>query len=171
MPSFAVVVVARNEAECLPRLVASLEAFTRAGGTVDVVDTGSDDGTARVARELGCRVREVGDRFTTRLSDADAARIEERFAAHGDGPLVAAGQRLFDFAAARQAAGELADRDFVWQLDGGDEVVALDRERVDQRIGRGDAGVLSYRLQLGATSFTAARFYDRLWYRWRGRSH
>ena len=52
----SVVVPARNEAERLPGLLASLRAQVRRPVEVVVVDDGSDDGTAEVAAHSGARV-------------------------------------------------------------------------------------------------------------------
>ncbi len=56
-PRFSVVVPAHNEAASLPATLASLAAQTCDGGyEVIVVDNGSDDDTARIARDAGVRV-------------------------------------------------------------------------------------------------------------------
>ena len=54
----SVVVPALNEEPWLPFAVASVRAGTRGAGAAEIVvaDCGSEDGTATVARELGCRV-------------------------------------------------------------------------------------------------------------------
>jgi tetratricopeptide (TPR) repeat protein len=171
MPRFSVTLVTRNEAPTLPRLVQSLEMFRCAGGAIFVLDTGSDDDTLAVARKFGCVVAEAGDRFSSRLSETDAARIQAHFACDGEGPIVTAGQRLFDFAAARQHAGERAARDFVWQLDGSDEVLVLDVGAIDRRIAEGSVGGFGFRLRVGGGSLEARRFYDRRVYHWQGRTH
>ncbi len=169
--TFSIAIIARNEAAMLPRLLRSLESFRRAGGSILVLDTGSEDSTRDVARDLGCSVVTAGDRFTSRLSPGEAERIECECAVEGDGPLVAVGQRVFDFAAARQEAGRLAAHDFVWQLDASDEVLTMDLDRVQDRIVQGGIGGLAYRIRLGGGSFEARRFYDRRHYEWRGRTH
>ena len=114
VPSVSVVVTARNEALTLPRLIESLGKFLSAGGALLVVNTGSDDDTARVAREAGARVVEAGSQFHAVLTPEGATAIEAKFARKGEGPLVEAGQKLFDFGCARQFAGGLASNDFVW---------------------------------------------------------
>ncbi len=171
MPCFDIAIVARDEARTLPTLFASLEPFTRAGGVVHLVDTGSDDETAAVAREAGCVVQQVGDRFTTRLSSGDAARIDDCFAAPGEAPLVEPGQRLFHFARARDWAGTRGRCPFVLQLDASDEVLSMDLGAIDRRVDEGAAGAFGFRMRLGDHAFTAVRFYDRRWYRWVGQTH
>lgn len=50
-----IAIPALNEARNLPRVVGDVRA-AQAGADIVVVDDGSDDGTARLARALGCRV-------------------------------------------------------------------------------------------------------------------
>ncbi len=69
------------------------------------MDTGSTDDTIAIARRRGCRVEMVSDQFDSVLDRRGPPRSSERFAKGGDGPLVAAGQRLFHFGDARQHAG------------------------------------------------------------------
>jgi len=121
-PRFSIVVLTRNEAWTLPRLLWNLEDFIERGGEVLVLDTGSADATVAIAQKRGCRVELVHDQFDTALDDAQAAEIGRRFAKGGDGPLVMAGQRLFHFGDARQHAGLLAQNRFVLQLDASDEL-------------------------------------------------
>ncbi len=56
----SVVVPARNEASTLPTLLASLQALWTAPREVVVVDDGSDDGTAELARAAGVTVLAAG---------------------------------------------------------------------------------------------------------------
>jgi 4,4'-diaponeurosporenoate glycosyltransferase len=56
MPSLSIIIPARNEAHNLPALLGSLAAQSVRPGEILVVDDGSDDHTAAVARQLGARV-------------------------------------------------------------------------------------------------------------------
>ncbi len=56
MPSLSVIIPARNEAHNLPTLLGSLAAQSVRPCEILVVDDGSTDRTAEVARELGARV-------------------------------------------------------------------------------------------------------------------
>lgn len=170
-PRFSVVVIARNEAQALPRLLHSLEEFVDRGGEVLVVDTGSTDDTIAIARARGCRVEAVGDTFQAVLDEAGAAEIQQCFASDGEGPLVTAGQRLFHFAHARQHAGLLAANRFVLQVDAADEVLALDVDALDQWIGSGSVDAFEYDQLYGAVGLRISRFYDRHRYHWEGRVH
>ena len=170
-PLFSIVVVARNEEWPLPKLLWSLEGFLERGGEVLVVDTGSTDDTIAIAKRRGCRVEVVNEQFDSRLDSAQAARIEDRFARAGEGPLVTAGQRLFHFGEARQYAGLLAANDFVLQLDGSDEVLALDIDAFDGWIGSEGVSAFEYGQRYGNVELRISRFYDRRRYQWEGRVH
>ena len=170
-PAFSIVVVARNEARTLPHLLGSLWPFRERRGDLLLVDTGSQDETAGLARDFGCRVIAAGERFASRLSDAQAERIRRRFAREGEGPLATAGQRLFHFARAREWAADRARHDVVWHLDGSDVVEMFDLDFVDGSIRRGEAGSFGYEVRLGGFSFRTCRFYDRRFNRWEGRVH
>jgi tetratricopeptide (TPR) repeat protein len=124
-----------------------------------------------VAAAHGCRVENAGDRFDRVLGPAEADAIEQRFARDGEGPLVHAGSRLFDFGAARQAAGWQASNDVVLQLDASDEVVACDWEALNAYMAGPPPTLFHYELRLGDIVFGAERFYDRRFYVWRGRAH
>lgn len=170
-PRFSIVVLARNEARTLPRLVASLCPYRERGGDLLLVDTGSSDETASVARDAGCRVVEAGDRFSATLTASEAAEIERRFARAGEGPLVGAGERTFHFAQARNFAGDLARHDFVLQVDAGDEVLALDVDRLDRHLVEEAVEAFEYEQRYGNAVLQIARFCDRRRYRWEGRVH
>ena len=170
-PNFSIVVLARDEARALPRLLHGLEEFAERGGEVLVVDTGSADDTIGTARALGCRVETVDARFDSVLNAAQEAEIERRFAREAEGPMVAAGQRLFHFGDARQRAGLLASNRFVLQLDARDEVPALDVDAFDRWIASSGAARFEYHQHYGNVGLRIARFYDRTRYQWQGRVH
>jgi len=176
-PKFSVVLIARNEQSTLPRMLESLEEFRRRGGEVLVVDTGSMDGTADVASAHECRVIEVGDRFVTVVSEAKAKQVNRRLLAPGEPPVLHAGDRLFDFAAARNFAASEAECDMVAMPDCDEAFTKLDLDAVDEAI---DAGArrLEYNFvfshdQFGneAIKFLHSKFYDRRSFEWVGVVH
>jgi tetratricopeptide (TPR) repeat protein len=169
-PRFSVVVLARDEAQTLPRLFRSLGSFFSRGGEVLLLDTGSCDDTVSVARAAGCRVESAPARFDSALDPADAAELERRFARDGEGPLVSAGQRLFHFGDARQHASLLASQDIVLQLDASDEVLALALDVLEGHL-RDGADAFAYDLLNGNVRLHVSRFSDRRRYRWAGRVH
>lgn len=171
-PYFSVVVIAKNEARALPRLLAGLTGFQERGGEVLVVDTGSTDETLVRARAHGCHVVEVGSRFITTLTPEQADAINHRFAAADESPLVLGdGRPMFDFGAARQLAGELARHDHVLQLDASDELLAFDIDFLNDRLRAREASRFEYTLRLGTNRLRVMRFYDRTLDQWRGRVH
>ena len=171
VPSFSVVVVARNEANKLPALFESLRDFLSAGGELVVVDTGSEDDTVRIAREAGARVETVGQRFHSVLTAEQVDKLHSTFSRGREGPFVEAGQVLFDFGRARQFANQLASNEFVWQIDAADVVLSADLEFLDAEVRSGTANGFYYVMRLGTASFSIARFFDRRLYTWRGRVH
>ena len=170
-PRFSIVVLTRDEAWSLPRLLWDLEDFIERGGEVLVLDTGSTDATVAIAQKHGCRVELVHDQFDSILTDAQAAEINRRFARGEEYCLVFAGPRLFHFGNARQHAGSLATNRFVLQLDASDEVPALDIDAFDRWIDSGGVDSFEYNQLYGNIRLRIARFYDRTRYRWEGRVH
>ncbi|WP_022801247.1 glycosyltransferase family 2 protein [Deinococcus ficus] len=78
MPEFTVVIPARNEAKYLPTTLRALERQTRGPAQVIVVDNGSRDDTAAVARAWGAQVLPCPDRGVARARQLglDAARTD-----------------------------------------------------------------------------------------------
>lgn len=137
-PIFSMVMIARNEAKTLPKLFASLKEFIDRGGETILVDTGSTDGTPALARSLGCTiVDEVGDRFMLTINDAIADNINKRFLVDNEPDLVQGGDRLFNFAAARNHSASLATNDMIATLDCDEAYTKLDIDAVENHIRNG----------------------------------
>jgi 4,4'-diaponeurosporenoate glycosyltransferase len=79
-PRFSVIVPARNEEARLPALLSSLRAQTIRPAEIIVVDDGSEDDTAGLARRAGCRVLKAGPRPTGWLGKAWACWTGARHA-------------------------------------------------------------------------------------------
>ena len=133
-PNFSCVVICRNESKTLPRLVASVKEFMDAGGEFIALDTGSIDGTAQIARDLGCKVEEVGDRFRRVIDHSLAASINGQFVQKGELPVVSAGDSLFDFASARNYAASLAENTWIFMPDCDEILTAFDLEKIEEAI-------------------------------------
>src|SRR6476659_7373632 len=133
-PKFSVVLIARNETQTLPRLVKSLAEFQQRGGEIFLVDTGSTDGTAILARSLGCRVTEAGERFLITVGTERADEINRKFVCDGELPVVKAGDRLFDYSAARNFAASLSSADLCAMPDCDEIYSHFDIDAIDRVI-------------------------------------
>lgn len=131
---FSFVLIARNESKTLPRLLKSIQYFLDNGWEVIIVDTGSTDWTAQIARDLGCKVFEEGDRFRITIDEDYARKINERFIVSDEEPLVKAWDSLFDFASARNYASSLACNDMCWMPDCDEVFTRLDYEAISAMI-------------------------------------
>lgn len=175
---FAIVCMCRNEAPQLRRLVESARGFLRDGGAFHVYDTGSTDGTPEAARALGCTVHEAGDRHASVLGAKQARRINEAVRCGDDEPPVAAGQRVFRFAEARNAAAAAVGAspaggaDMLLQVDASDVFLALDHRAIAATLrARPGTRNLSYEMRLMGLAYRVYRFYDRRRVGWAGCVH
>ena len=119
---FSCAIIARNEETTLPRLIKSIEGVS----DIVIVDTGSTDKTVEVARSLGCRVFEEGDRFKITPTEEQAEKFKELF---GFEPTFKTTESYFNFSKARNYAISKAKNDWVFQSDA-DEVVIWDIDKV-----------------------------------------
>lgn len=177
-PIFSISVIGRNEANTLPRkLLRSLTEFRDRGGKVVYVDTGSTDESARVAREWGCWVEEVGDRFAPKLTQELVDDINERFVAGGEDMIVFTSSRVFDFAAARNYADSLCTNDVVLVAGCDESFTRLDIDALNGLVEAGhdrmDIHYVHARDAAGRPSIQFRRgvFYNRRKCRWRGVVH
>ncbi len=176
-PQFSICVIARNEEHTLPRLIDSLKDFKNRGGEIVVLDTGSTDNTAKIARESGCVVEEVGEKFISVIDKKTAERINDRFIVKGEEPCVKEGDRLFRFADARNYAASLAKNDIVSMPDADEIFTRLDIDYVNQMINEGytqlEFNFVFSHDQFGneAVKFRQCKMYDRRVMQWRGYVH
>lgn len=110
--------IVKNEQDNLKAMWASVRSIV---DEFVVVDTGSIDNTAEVARELGAKVFEEGDRFCEKLSQAHV----DFFKTFGVEATV--GQRVFHFGNARTFSFEKATGDFIMWLDADDILIGSDK--------------------------------------------
>jgi len=94
-----------------------LKQFQKSGGKIVYVDTGSTDTTSTIAREYGCIVEEVGEKFITTIDSELANKINKKFIVDGEKEIVKEGDRLFDYSSARNYAASLSPTDFVAMPD------------------------------------------------------
>lgn len=132
---FSIVLIAKNEEKTLPRLLGSLKEFQSRGGKVLMLDTGSTDNTVSLAKSYGVDVKEVGEMFLRTISNAD--EINAKFIAEGEEPVVANGDRLFDYAAARNYIADFAPTDFIFTPDCDEEFTSFNIDKINELIGSG----------------------------------
>lgn len=176
-PLFSVVLIARNEEKTLPRMVASLKEFQERGGEILLLDTGSKDKTAEVARSLGCIVREVGDIFRITISKELADKINKHFVVDDEQPLVKEGESLFDYASARNYIAEYASNNHIATPDCDEIYTKFDIDKINEAITNG-AGQLEYEFVFShdeygnpVIKFRHCKFYDRTKLKWSGVIH
>lgn len=170
-PLFSCVFIARNEAKCLPKALASLKEFRDRGGEIVIVDTGSTDDTAKIAREAGCVVEEVGSRFLHRIDAETAKSVNAWFIEGDEEPLLKEGDTIFDFAAARNYCVSLASNDFVSYMDCDELFEKLDIDKLNELIQQG-VTQLEYLFQFAPTiHFVQSKAYDRRVMKWNGIIH
>lgn len=176
-PMFSVVMIAKNEQAALPRLIASLADFKARGGEIVVLDTGSTDKTVEIARAMGCKVEEVGERFMKAIDEGTAEKINARFIVEGEAPIVKGGDRLFQFHEARNYAASLAKNDMVAMPDCDEVYTLIDIDVIDARIRTGvDNFVYNFvysHFPDGSrmVQFDHSKFYNRKKIRWDGVVH
>lgn len=142
--NFSVVLIAKNEEKTLPKMLKSLEEFKSKGGEVCLLDTGSTDKTAQIARDWGCKVEEVGDKYRRTIDDETAKAINEMFIVEGEQPVINAGDSLFDYSSSRNYAATMASNDWVWMPDCDEAFTNLNLDVVQQAISDPDANRLEY---------------------------
>lgn len=181
-PKFTIALIARNESKTLPRLVGSLKKFQDRGGEIILLDTGSTDNTAQIARDLGINVREVGEKFLLEIDADTANKINQKFchefgSVDGEGPVVAAGDKMFDFASARNYIAGFAENDMIAMPDCDEIYTKLDLDKIDEMISAGTDQfeynfVFSHDDQGGELiKFRHSKFYNRRKLKWVGVIH
>ena len=136
-PKFDIVAISRNEEKHIPKMMSSLKDFQERGGNVFILDTGSTDNTVEVARELGCIVHEVGDKFRMNIDKELAEKINEKFIVEGEAPVVKEGDSLFDFASARNHCVSFSQQDMICTMDCDEVFTKLDIDKINESIDKG----------------------------------
>lgn len=176
-PKWSICLIARNEAEKLPHLMESLKEFRERGGDVWLLDTGSSDTTIEVAESFGCHVVDVGDKFSTELDRNMADNINKKFIVEGEEPIVEEGDRLFDFASARNYIAGYSNTDFIATPDCDEVYTKLDIDVINKKIDEG-AKQFEYNFVYShdkngneGIKFTHSKFYNRKISKWVGVVH
>jgi glycosyltransferase involved in cell wall biosynthesis len=157
----------KNEAGTLPKLALSLKDFLVNGGVWVCTDTGSTDDSANVARSLGAIVYEEGEKFIKVITKVKADKINKRFLVPGEPIIVREGDRLFDFASARNYCADKAPTNMVIAVDGDEFFTKLDFNKINEFIDSGiemfETEFIFARTEYGepAIQFVQNRFYDK----------
>jgi glycosyltransferase involved in cell wall biosynthesis len=174
---FSFALIAKNEEKTLPRLIGSLKEFQERGGEILVLDSGSTDNTAKVARELGCIVHEVGSMFKVVIDRATADAINSKYIIEGEGKVINPGDTLFNFAAARNYIADLASNDFISMPDCDEIYTKLDLDTINEKI---ESGIQQFEYQFvfshdsqgnPLVQFLHSKFYNRKNLKWVGIIH
>lgn len=175
--NFSICLIAKNEAETLPRMIASLKEYQERGGEIWVLDTGSTDGTAQIARDLGCKVEEVGEKFITTIDEELCKKLNDHFIVEGEKPIVEVGQKLFDYAGARNYIANFAENDMIATPDCDEIYTKFDIDKIQEVIASG-VEQLEYNFvfshdQFGneVIKFMHSKFYNRKKLKWVGVVH
>jgi glycosyltransferase involved in cell wall biosynthesis len=176
-PKFSVVLIAKNEALTLPRMLGSLKEFQERGGDIHVLDTGSTDNTIEVAESLGCRVEAVGDKFRIQIDKKLADKINKKFVVKGEAPVVNAGESLFDFSSARNYIANFAKNDMIATPDCDEIFTKFNIDKLDEVITNG-VEQLEYEFVFShdglgnpVIKFRHCKFYNRKKLKWIGVIH
>lgn len=169
--------IAKNETKTLPKCMASLKDFTDRGGEVILCDTGSTDGTADLARSLGCTVTEVGEKFITMIPPKTAKKINDKFIVDDEELIIHDNSRLFDFAEARNYATSLATNNMICTLDADEAYSTFNIDKINDLI---DKGYEQFEYQFvyahrpdgsPAIQFVQSKFFDCRKVKWTGIVH
>lgn len=176
-PLFSIVGIMRNEKNTLPKLFSSLTEYLSRGGEVCLLDAGSTDGSAELARSLGAKVWEVGEKHITVITKKQANEINALFVANGEPNVVNEGSRLFKFCDARNEIASLAENDFIITVDIDEAYTAFNIDEINNLIRRGveqfEYSFCYAHDPIGncAVSFTQSKSYDRRKLEWRNFVH
>lgn len=176
-PKFSICIIARNEENTLPRMVESLAEFQKQGGEILVLDTGSTDKTAKIAKDLGCIVHEVGNKFLKTIDNKLAKQINEKFIVGTEQNIVESGDTLFDYSSARNYIADFASNDVIATPDADEIYTRLDLGKLNEAI-MSNVDQLEYNFvfshdQFGgeAIKFLHSKFYNRKKMHWVGIVH
>jgi glycosyltransferase involved in cell wall biosynthesis len=178
-PKFSIVVIVKQEAKTLPRLVASLKEFQDRGGEILICDTGSQDDTVKIAKELGCNVFEAGEQFVFTIDEEQAKAINEKFVVDGEDNIVNPNDKFFDFSKARNYAASLASNDWICYADADEVLTKLDIDKINGIIENNpELGQLEYEFIFAKDNFgnraivlRQSKFYNRKLMSWRNSVH
>jgi tetratricopeptide (TPR) repeat protein len=167
----------RNEEAQLPGLAASLREFLGRGGDWIILDTGSIDNSVKIAKSLGARVFEAGEKFIFAINEDTANKINERFIIPPEEPIIKAGDKLFDYSSARNEAASYALNDMCQMPDVDEKFTKCDIDYINDVIRQGytqiEFSFIFAHLPNGkpAVQFRQSKSYNRKIMKWVGYVH
>lgn len=170
-PFISVVAIARNEEKVIARFIGSIREHLGPKVEIVIVDTGSTDKTIEIARSLGAKVYEEGERFAHTVTEEEERFINSKF----NDQVVKKGQRLFFFSDARNCADSYATGSWLISIDL--HWVLTCGKNLENRLRKMPADVThcSYTVELSQTStksiFSTVRIYRRNVGIWKFRIH
>ncbi|MDD4110203.1 MAG: glycosyltransferase [Clostridia bacterium] len=176
-PNFSICAIARNEEKTLPKLIESLKEFQSMGGEVILVDTGSSDKTAEVARNAGFIVEEVGNKFLMTISKKQAEHINNFFVVGNEAEVIKQDDKVFDFASARNYSASLASNKHVSFVDCDEAFTVFDINNICKLIDEGfdqfEYNFIFAHKEDGspAIQFIQSKFYNKEQLQWVGITH
>jgi glycosyltransferase involved in cell wall biosynthesis len=175
--NFSFCLIARNESKTLPRLLNSLSEFKERGGKVYLLDTGSTDNTVEVAEQWGAEVYAVGNKFLIDVDKKLASKINKLYVTGGEAPVIAEGDKQFDYSAARNYIAQFSETDFIFTPDCDEIFTSFNIDAISKLI---DEGIqqLEYNFVFShlpdgspAIQFLHSKAYNRKCLRWVGVIH
>ena len=176
-PLFSIVCIMKNEAKTLQKCADSLKEFLGRGGEWIIADTGSTDDSIKIATNLGAKVIKAGEKFITIIDKNLAQKINKKFIIGGEEPIMKGGDRLFDFASARNFITSLAANNLVCTLDLDEAYTTFNIDVIEQYIKEGyeqfEYNFVFAHDEWGrpAIEFTQSKFFDKRKVRWEGVVH
>ena len=166
---FSIILIAKNEEKTLPVLFASIQDFLEAKGDIVLCDTGSTDKTIEVAKSYGIKVVEAGEVCYKTIDQKAADALNAETLKLDGKKVVEVGDRVFDFAAARNFADQFAKNDWVFQPDC-DEVVKWNLAELKTQLPENKDSVSCW-ITAGKDKWRTVRFYNRKKTKWTGITH
>jgi len=146
--------------------------FKSLGGKVYILDTGSKDNTVQVAKQWGCHVEEVGDKFRITINKELADQIN----AFTGTQIVKDRDSVFDYASARNYIANFATHDMIATPDCDEIWTKFNIDKINQAVEQADQ--LEYNFVFAhdengkeLVKFLHSKFYNRNKMKWVGIIH